>query len=75
MGSNALGSMGFNVVLGNNFLINLEPDTGEETKRLFEALSCGGNITLELKEMFWGVYYGSCTDKFGIQGMFNCIEN
>jgi len=22
--------------------------------------------------MFWGAYYGSCTDKFGVQWMFNC---
>ena len=28
----------------------------------------------ELQDMFWGAYYGSCTDKFGIRWMFNCAE-
>jgi uncharacterized glyoxalase superfamily protein PhnB len=27
-----------------------------------------------LQDMFWGAYYGSCTDKFGVQWMFNCVE-
>lgn len=25
----------------------------------------GGTVTMELQDMFWGAYYGSCTDKFG----------
>lgn len=72
MGSDAPESMGFKVNCGNNVHINLEPDTREETKRLFDALSDGGQITMPLADMFWGAYYGSCTDKFGVQWMFNC---
>jgi PhnB protein len=34
----------------------------------------GGNITQDLQDMFWGAYYGSCTDKFGVQWMFNCYQ-
>jgi len=60
--------------IGNNIHINLEPDTKAETKRLFTALSAGGKITMELQAMFWGAYYGTCTDKFGIQWMLNCNE-
>jgi PhnB protein len=71
MGTDAPESMGFNVNFGNNIHINFEPDTREETKRLFDALSVGGKITMELQDMFWGAYYGSCTDKFGVQWMFN----
>ncbi len=74
MGTDAPESMGFKVIPGNNIYINLEPDTKAETKRLFDALSEGGTVTMELKDMFWGAYYGSCTDKFGIQWMFNCAE-
>lgn len=74
MGTDAPESMGFSLNLGNNVHINLEPDTRDETKRLFYALSEGGTITTELQVMFWGAYYGSCTDKFGIQWMFNCSE-
>jgi PhnB protein len=74
MCSDAPESMGFNVNFGNNVHINLEPDTREETKRLFDALSEGGKITMELQDMFWGAYYGSCTDKFGVHWMVNCNE-
>jgi len=66
--------MGFKVTAGNNVYIMLEPDTRTETKQLFDALSKGGTITMDLKVMFWGDYYGTCTDKFGIHWMFNCSE-
>lgn len=74
MGTDAPESMGFRVNQGNNVYINLEPDTRKETKRLFEALSSGGKVEQELQDMFWGDYYGSCRDKFGVQWMFNCSE-
>lgn len=74
MGSDAPESMGFRVTQGNNVYINLEPDTRKETERLFNALSEGGVVEQELQDMFWGDYYGSCTDKFGIHWMFNCSE-
>ncbi len=74
MGTDAPESMGFKVNFGNNIYISLEPDTKVETKRLFDALSSGGLVTAELQVMFWGAYYGTCTDKFGVQWMFNCNE-
>ena len=72
MGTDAPESMGFNVNFGNNVHINLEPDTKEETTKLFNGLSEGGKVTMELQDMFWGAYFGSCTDKFGVNWMFNC---
>lgn len=74
MATDAPESMGFKVNFGNNYYINLEPDTRAETKRLYDALSAGGKVTMELQDMFWGAYYGSCTDKFGVNWMFNCTE-
>ena len=74
MGTDAPESMHFRVNFGNNVYINLEPDTREETKRLFDALSVGGKVEQELQDMFWSDYYGSCRDKFGVQWMFNCSE-
>jgi PhnB protein len=74
MGTDAPESMGFKVNFGNNVYINLEPDTRQETNRLFRALSEGGKVEMELQDMFWGDYYGSCSDKFGVQWMFNCTE-
>jgi PhnB protein len=72
MGTDAPEQMGFKVNFGNNIYINLEPDTRDETKRLFNALSSGGKVEMELQDMFWGAYFGSCTDKYGVQWMFNC---
>jgi PhnB protein len=74
MGTDAPETMGFKVDFGNNVYINLEPDTKKETKKLFDALSAGGTITMDLEDMFWGAYFGSCTDKFGVHWMFNCTE-
>ncbi|MCE5346711.1 MAG: VOC family protein [Bacteroidales bacterium] len=71
MGTDAPESMGFKVNFGNNVYISLNPDTREETKRLFKALSEGGIIEQELQDMFWGDYYGSCTDKYGVKWMLN----
>ena len=72
MGTDAPESMGFKLNFGNNSYISLEPDSKEETKKLFNALSEGGKITMELQDMFWGAYFGTCIDKFGVQWMFNC---
>ena len=72
MGTDAPESMGFNLIQGNNIHISLEPDSKEETKQLFDGLSVGGQVVTELQDMFWGAYYGTCIDKFGIQWMFNC---
>jgi PhnB protein len=71
MGSDAPVEMGLKVNVGNNMHLNLEPDTREEAKRLFHALAEGGTVTMDLQEMFWGAYYGSLTDQFGINWMVN----
>lgn len=74
MGTDAPESFGFKVVQGNAFHIQLEPDSKAEADRLFEGLSEGGNITMPLADMFWGAYYGSCTDKYGVNWMINFIQ-
>jgi PhnB protein len=74
MGTDAPESMGFKVNFGNNVYISLHPDTREDTRRLFNSLSEGGKVEQELQDMFWGDYYGSLKDKFGVQWMFICSE-
>lgn len=71
MGTDVPESMG-EVVVGNNVHINLQPDTRAETDELFKKLSDGGEVDMPLAEMFWGDYFGSCVDKFGVRWMFNC---
>ena len=72
MGTDAPESMGFKVAPGNNVFISLAPDTRAETERLFGALAEGGKVGMALQDMFWGAYFGSLTDRFGVQWMFNC---
>ncbi|MDO8989528.1 MAG: VOC family protein [Sideroxyarcus sp.] len=72
MGTDAPESLGFTVKYGNSMYLNLEPDTRAETERLFKALADGGKVEMPLQEMFWGGYFGSLVDKFGVCWMFNC---
>jgi PhnB protein len=74
MGTDALETMGHTLTFGNNVSINLEPDTRQECERLFGALAEGGKVTMPLTDMFWGSYFGTLIDKFGVQWMFNCAE-
>lgn len=74
MATDAPAEMGMTLNRGNNMHICLEPETRAETKRLFDALSEGGNVSMPLADMFFGAYFGEITDKFGINWMFNYIE-
>lgn len=73
MATDAPEEMGFKLIQGNNMHICLEPETKEEGKRIFEALSAGGTVTMPLDDMFFGSYFGSFTDKFGINWMVNVV--
>jgi PhnB protein len=75
MGTDALESMGQKLTFGNNFYICLSPDSKEEADKLFNGLSDGGKIEMPLQDMFWGAYYGSFTDKFGVQWMVNYSQH
>ena len=74
MATDSPKEMGFTLTQGNNMHICLEPETKAATKKLFDALSQGGTISMPLQDMFFGAYFGTCTDRFGINWMFNCIE-
>jgi PhnB protein len=67
--------MGQKLTFGNNMYIALSPDSREEAERLFNGLSAGGKIEMPLQDMFWGSYFGSFTDKFGVQWMVDYGSN
>lgn len=71
MGCDMPASMGMKAEMGNNVNLNLEPDSREEADRLFNALAEGGTITMPQGDMFWGAYFGSLTDKYGVHWMIN----
>jgi uncharacterized glyoxalase superfamily protein PhnB/uncharacterized protein YndB with AHSA1/START domain len=71
MGTDAPKEMGFTVVQGNNMHIQIEPESKKEADRIFKELSAGGKIEMPIQDMFWGAYFGSFTDRYGINWMIN----
>ena len=69
MGSDIMPGQPF--VLGNNNYISVFPDSREEADRLFDALSEGAEVEMPMADQFWGDYYGSLKDKFGVCWMIN----
>jgi PhnB protein len=56
---------------GNNFSISIGCESVEETDRLFQALSAGGNVKMPPQETFWAQRFAMFTDRFGIHWMLN----
>ena len=56
---------------GNNFSIALDYKDPEAMKVAYDKLSAGGVATMPLQDTFWGATFGMCTDKFGVNWMFN----
>jgi uncharacterized glyoxalase superfamily protein PhnB/uncharacterized protein YndB with AHSA1/START domain len=71
MATDAPESMGFKLVHGNNMHISIEPDSREETERLYKELSEGGEVSMPLADMFFGAYFAEFKDKYGINWMLN----
>ena len=51
------------LAVGNNFSLSIEVESREQCDELFAKLSAGGSVVMPLQEMFWGAYFGQCTDR------------
>ncbi|MEJ8590167.1 VOC family protein [Riemerella anatipestifer] len=71
MGSDTGGEWAPSFQQGNNFSINITPESKEVADKLFNGLSAGGKVTMPMADTFWGAYFGMFTDKFGINWMIN----
>lgn len=71
MASDMITGMGPTRVVGNNISISVHPDSRQDADRIFSALAEGGTITMPIADQFWGDYFGSLTDRFGINWMVN----
>lgn len=71
MASDRISSMGHRLKMDNNNYISIAPGSRDEAKRLFRELSKGGEIEMPLEDMFWGDYFGSFEDRFGVHWMIN----
>lgn len=72
MASDAL--MGEGAAPCKSFSLSYAPDSKAEADRIFNALAEGGKITMPIADMFWGAYFGTVTDKYGVQWMVNFSE-
>jgi PhnB protein len=71
MASDCGPGMNEGFTIGNNVNISVHPDSREEADRLFNGLSAGGKVEMPIADMFWGDYFGSFIDKFGVNWMVN----
>lgn len=69
MGSDTGGEWGAKFKQGNNFSVSINADSKEQADQLFESLSEGGVVTMPIDKTFWGSYFGSCEDQFGVNWM------
>ncbi|HEX7040679.1 MAG TPA: VOC family protein [Trueperaceae bacterium] len=75
MASDAPPSLGLPFVEGNNVHIMIDTDDGAEARRLYERLSQGGQVHMELAETGWAELYANLVDRFGIRWMINYAGN
>ncbi|MGI0105579.1 VOC family protein [Salinimicrobium sp. WS361] len=59
------------VEVGNNVSLSINTESREKADQLFENLCREGKITMQIGDVFWGSYYGMCTDKFGVTWIIN----
>lgn len=71
MASDTSPSMGHIWIKGNHNYISLNADSKDQGAQIFAKLSEGGSIEMEFQKTFWGAYFGSFEDKFGIGWMVN----
>ncbi len=57
---------------GNNFGIAIGLQDKERSDELFARLSEGGEVTMPMETVFWGDYFGSLKDRFGVEWMISC---
>jgi PhnB protein len=71
MASDILPSAGHVLNMGNYSYISVFTESREEADRIFAGLSAGGEIEMALEDAFWGDYFGSFHDKYGVGWMIN----
>lgn len=60
------------VATAGNAHVCLDFDDLADMTKKFDALAVGGKVTMPPQDTFWGATFGTLTDAFGVQWMFNC---
>ena len=74
MASDIIPEMGHQLTVGNNNYVSIFPDSRAQADAFFNALAEDGIVEMPIEDQFWGDYYGSLVDKFGIRWMINFNE-
>lgn len=54
------------------YCVSIQVKDITQAKQIFEGLSEGGKVQMEVQKTFWSPGFGMCTDKFEIPWMVNC---
>ena len=68
MGSDSFGKP----VSHDGFSLQVAVDDPDEGKRIFEALTKGGEVRMAYDKTFWARGFGVGSDRFGVSWMVNC---
>jgi PhnB protein len=63
------------VTFGSNNSICIDAESRDEADHIFKGLSPNGTVTMPMEDMFWGDYFGSLFDKYGVQWMISYNPN
>jgi PhnB protein len=74
MATDAVESFPKKVVFGNNVYITVETDSPGEAERVFQALSDGGTVEMEIQKTEWAEKFGQCEDRYGVWWMIMYSE-
>lgn len=67
----ASDSMGQDCSNGTNTFLSMNFESPEEIRDAWNKLKEGAQISMDLQDTFWGAIFGTLTDKYGINWMFN----
>jgi len=65
---------GSGYVKGTNAALHLNSDDKSEMQRIFDALAEGGTVEMPLEKTFFSEFFGSVTDRFGVQWNLDICE-
>ena len=56
----------------NGFQILYQPETPEESRRVFNGLAEGGKVVIPVQQTFWSTCYGALVDRFNVPWEISC---
>lgn len=63
-------SIGQNTI-GDHVQININCDSEEQIRWIFDHLKVDGTVSMDLQDTFWGALFGSLTDQYGVSWSLN----